>query len=210
MQSVDTSLNDIIHAHQPAHTMYKALKDLHNVSGHDTLRKTWGTFVDLRPEDCKSIQDYIGRFKNTLADLSNAGACLRYKRSSVLKYTPDSNEELMTTAFVQGLHHVVPDWCEARENDLHQGKIWAMDKLVASLNDHIRHSNNSTDLLKSFTAIAKQDEEKRVLTRMANRAKDSSKKTHGGNISSKSTSSTAQNKKGKDGPPVEWCDNVTV
>ena len=112
----------------------------------------------------------------------------------------------MATAFVHGLSRVVPDWCEARENDLRQGNTWVMDNLVASLSDHIRHSNNSTDPVKSFTAIVKQDEEKQVLSRIANRTKDGNNKTHDSNKSNKSTSVTAPNKARNDRPPVTWCD----
>lgn len=197
MSSVDTTLSNTIHSHQSAYTMYKALKDLHNTSDHDNLRRSWGVFTDLRAEDCKSIQDYVGRFKDAHTDLSSAGVTFNYRKPGTAAATKESNEELQSTIFVHGLRRVVPEWCEQRENDLRQGNAWTLDKLVASLSDHLRHSNDSNDPVKSFTTIAKQQEEKRILSRIADRQRTSNNKPL---QSSKSTTKTERQ-------PTAWCDH---
>jgi hypothetical protein len=70
----------------------------------------------------------------------------------------------MIIQFLHGLSKVLPQWVEARNNDLRQGNTWTIDTLIASVEDYIRTTNKEP--VKTFTTISKQAEEKRVLTRL--------------------------------------------
>jgi hypothetical protein len=67
----------------------------------------------------------------------------------------------MVIHMLHGLSKVIPQWVEDRNNDLRQGSLWTIDTLISSIEDHIRYGNE--ELVKTFTTIAKQQEEKRVL-----------------------------------------------
>jgi hypothetical protein len=80
-------------------------------------------------------------------------------------------KELLIIHFLHDLARVLPTWVEAHNNDLRQGHTWSIDTPIASLKDHIRHT--SEEPIKSFLTVAKQAEEKRVLSRINNRGTNS-------------------------------------
>ena len=63
------------------------------------------------------------------------------------------------------------DWVEARNNELRRdaAKRWTLDALIASLEDHIRHTNGEP--VNTFLTLAKKEEEARVLARLKSQNK---------------------------------------
>jgi hypothetical protein len=53
----------------------------------------------------------------------------------------------------------MPDWVEAQNNKLRRDVAtrWTLDALVASLEDHIRHTNGEP--VNTFLTLAKKEEE---------------------------------------------------
>ncbi|KAF2174769.1 hypothetical protein K469DRAFT_463474, partial [Zopfia rhizophila CBS 207.26] len=168
--TVDSALATTIRSCLSAAEMYKTVGELNAVSGHGNLRNVWAAFVDLRADNQKSIRGYMGAFRNALIDVTNQGIILSYKKTmedGTTKIDKDTLEELLVAHFLLGLRRVLPDWVEARENDMRQGKVWTVDLLMASLEDRI--CNEKDDPIKIFIVKAKKEEEDRVNKRVTDR-----------------------------------------
>jgi hypothetical protein len=167
LSSIDKSLTPQVRSATAAYDMYMTLKELNNSSDHANAQLAWIAFVDLRADSCRSVREYIGKFRETINDLATQGISLRWHKPSQLTdagAATNSLEELMVIHMLHGLSKVIPQWVEDRNNDLRQGNLWTIDTLISSVEDHIRHGNE--DPVKAFTTIAKQQEEKRVLQRL--------------------------------------------
>ncbi|KAF1831195.1 hypothetical protein BDW02DRAFT_478706, partial [Decorospora gaudefroyi] len=123
---------------------------------------------DLRAETCTTIRAYIGKFREAINELAVQGITYGWAKPSTPGMSPDSGvSELTIIHFLHGLGRVLPQWVEARNNDLRQGHTWTIDTLIASLEHHIRHTPEEP--IKSFLSVSKQQEEKRVLNRINSR-----------------------------------------
>ncbi|KAG9382449.1 rve domain containing protein [Pyrenophora tritici-repentis] len=149
--------------------MYKALKDLNSNGDYANAALAWTAFIDLRAETQPTVRSYIGKFRETINDITVQGITLGWKKPSAVPGTSADRdiEDLLIIHFLHGLARVLPQWVEARNNDLRQGHTWSIDTLVASLEDHLRHAPDEP--VKTFLSVSKQAEEKRVLTRLNGR-----------------------------------------
>ncbi|KAG9377765.1 rve domain containing protein [Pyrenophora tritici-repentis] len=189
-----------------AHDMYKALKDLNSNGDYANAALAWTAFIDLRAETQPTVRSYIGKFRETINDITVQGITLGWKKPSAVPGTSADRdiEDLLIIHFLHGLARVLPQWVEARNNDLRQGHTWSIDTLVASLEDHLRHAPDEP--VKTFLSVSKQAEEKRVLTRLNGRG-------NGNNSNQNSTSTpsslpTRNNNQQKRTPqPVGMCDH---
>jgi hypothetical protein len=71
LSSIDKALTPQVRGCATANAMYRILKDLNNTSDHTNAASAWHTFIDLRANTCKSIRDYIGKFRKALTELVN-------------------------------------------------------------------------------------------------------------------------------------------
>ncbi|KAG9381533.1 hypothetical protein A1F94_007187 [Pyrenophora tritici-repentis] len=189
-----------------AHDMYKALKDLNSNGDYANAALAWTAFIDLRAETQPTVRSYIGKFRETINDITVQGITLGWKKPSAVPGTSADRdiEDLLIIHFLHGLARVLPQWVEARNNDLRQGHTWSIDTLVASLEDHLRHAPDEP--VKTFLSVSKQAEEKRVLTRLNGRG-------NGNNSNQNSTPTpsslpTRNNNQQKRTPqPVGMCDH---
>lgn len=165
LSSIDKALVAQVRTSSSAHDMYLILKDLNSMSDHSNAARAWSTFLDLRAENCRTVREYIGKFREAINDLIVQGIAIDWVKPNQLLASHNSHiDELMCITMLHGLSKVLPLWVEARNNDLRQGKTWSIDTLIASLEDHIR--NTPEEPVKTFTTIAKQQEEKRVRDRL--------------------------------------------
>jgi hypothetical protein len=179
--------------------MYVTLKDLNNDGDFASAAVAWKAFIDLRAENCPTIRNYIGKFREALNDLTTQGITIGWAKPSVTGATADGGvAELTIIHFLHGLDRVLPQWVEARNNDLRQNHTWTIDTLIALLEDHIRHTTE--DPVKSFITISKQAEETRVLSRRNGRGNNNTPKAAPAAIPA---APTAQNKSKR---PVGYCD----
>ncbi|KAG9386116.1 hypothetical protein A1F94_002866 [Pyrenophora tritici-repentis] len=186
--------------------MYKALKDLNSNGDYANAALAWTAFIDLRAETQPTVRSYIGKFRETINDITVQGITLGWKKPSAVPGTSADRdiEDLLIIHFLHGLARVLPQWVEARNNDLRQGHTWSIDTLVASLEDHLRHAPDEP--VKTFLSVSKQAEEKRVLTRLNGRG-------NGNNSNQNSTPTpsslpTRNNNQQKRTPqPVGMCDH---
>jgi hypothetical protein len=167
LSSVDKALLPQIRNSMKAYDMYLILKELNNSSDHANAAEAWQNFIDLRADTCKTVRDYIGRFRETVNEITQQGISIDWKKKQpALTKTTESTgvEELMVIHLLHGLAKVLPQWVEARRNDLRQGNTWSIDTLISSVEDHIR--NAPDEPVKTFLTVTKQAEEKRVLDRI--------------------------------------------
>jgi hypothetical protein len=167
LSSVDKALLPQIRNSSTAHSMYLVLKELNNSSDYANPATAWQNFIDLRADTCKTVRDYIGRFRETVNDITQQGITIDWKKKSIIKTTETGVEELMVIHLLHGLSKVLPQWVEARNNDLRQGNTWSIDTLTASVEDHL--CNTPEEPVKTFATVIKQAEEKRALARINNR-----------------------------------------
>ncbi|KAI1527942.1 hypothetical protein PtrSN001A_009204 [Pyrenophora tritici-repentis] len=169
LSSIDKPLVAQVRTCPTAHDMYKALKDLNSNGDYANAALAWTAFIDLRAETQPTVRSYIGKFRETINDITVQGITLGWKKPSAVPGTSADRdvEDLLIIHFLHGLARVLPQWVEARNNDLRQGHTWSIDTLVASLEDHLRHAPDEP--VKTFLSVSKQAEEKRVLTRLNGR-----------------------------------------
>ncbi|KAI1558948.1 hypothetical protein PtrEW7m1_012062, partial [Pyrenophora tritici-repentis] len=169
LSSIDKPLVAQVRTCPTAHDMYKALKDLNSNGDYANAALAWTAFIDLRAETQPTVRNYIGKFRETINDITVQGITLGWKKPSAVPGTSADRdvEDLLIIHFLHGLARVLPQWVEARNNDLRQGHTWSVDTLVASLEDHLRHALDEP--VKTFLSVSKQAEEKRVLTRLNGR-----------------------------------------
>ncbi|KAA8621799.1 rve domain-containing protein [Pyrenophora tritici-repentis] len=206
LSSIDKPLVAQVRTCPTAHDMYKALKDLNSNGDYANAALAWTAFIDLRAETQPTVRSYIGKFRETINDITVQGITLGWKKPSAVPGTSADRdiEDLLIIHFLHGLARVLPQWVEARNNDLRQGHTWSIDTLVASLEDHLRHAPDEP--VKTFLSVSKQAEEKRVLTRLNGRG-------NGNNSNQNSTPTpsslpTRNNNQQKRTPqPVGMCDH---
>lgn len=169
LSSIDKALMAQVRKCKTANDMYKALKDLYSNGEYANTAAAWTAFIDCRAENLTTVRAYIGKFRETVHELTVQGITIGWKKPSGALFASMelSLDELLVMHFLFGLSKVLPQWVEARNNDVRQGNNWTVDTLVASLEDHLR--NTAEDPVKAFTTIAKQNEEKRVLSRINSR-----------------------------------------
>jgi hypothetical protein len=161
--------------------MYVTLKDLNNDGDYASAATAWTTFIDLRADTCPSIRNYIGKFCEALNELLAQDIFIGWAKPSVTNSTAQSGiAELTIIHFLHGLDRVLPQWMELCNNNLRQNHTWTIDTLIASLEDHIRHTKEEP--VKSFLTLTKQAEETRVLSRI---------RGHGVNTPNNSTTQAA-------------------
>lgn len=176
LSSIEKSLITQVRTCTSASAMYVTLKDLNNDGDFASAAKAWKAFIDLRAEDCPTVRNYIGKFREALNDLTTQGITIGWAKPSATGATADGGVAVLTIIhFLHGLDRVLPQWVEARNNDLRQNHTWTIDTLIASLEDHIRHTKE--DPVKSFITISKQAEETRVLFRLNGRGNHNTPKT---------------------------------
>jgi hypothetical protein len=73
MSSVDKALLPQIRNSTKAYDMYLVLKELNNSSDHANAAEAWQNFIDLRADTCKTVRDYIGRFRETVNEITQQG-----------------------------------------------------------------------------------------------------------------------------------------
>ncbi|KAF2832567.1 hypothetical protein CC86DRAFT_281053, partial [Ophiobolus disseminans] len=151
-----------------ANAMYRVLKELNDTSNHASAAAAWHAFIDLRADTCKSVRDYIGKFRKAITNLVIQGIVIGWRKPSIMATTTAEAglDELIVIHLLYGLSKVLPQWVEARNNDLRQGNTWTADTLIQSVEDHLRHVNKEP--VKSFITVYKQKEEQRVLSRLNN------------------------------------------
>jgi hypothetical protein len=166
LSSIDKTLAPQVRGCTTAKAMYHVLKDLNNTSDFANAASAWHTFTNLRADTCKSVRDYIGKFREALTELTAQGIVIGWRKPSSASTSAEAGvDELMTIHLLQGLAHVLPAWVEARNNDLRAGHgTWTIDILIQSVEDHIRHVNEEP--VKTFLTISKQQEEQRALARL--------------------------------------------
>ncbi|KAF1934673.1 hypothetical protein EJ02DRAFT_318242, partial [Clathrospora elynae] len=125
LSSVDKALTSQLRSCNTAYGMHTLLNQLNHSSDHANAAIAWASFVDLRADNCTSIRQYLGKFREAIADVTVAGINISWKKP---------------------------------------GQSWTIDALIASVEDHIRHTNQEP--LRTFTTVAKQQEEKRILARV--------------------------------------------
>jgi hypothetical protein len=177
LSSIDNALKPQVRGKATAHDMYTALRELNDNTEYANAAQAWQNFVMLRADQCKTIRAYIGKFREALIDLNTAGISFKWvKPKSTTTIDDNGVNELIVIHFLQGLDAVLPEWVEARNNDLRRDNTWTLDALVASLEDHIRHTNGEP--VNTFLTISKQEEEKRVLARIRSRNSNGDTKTN--------------------------------
>jgi hypothetical protein len=189
LSSNDNALKPQVRGKTNAHDMYTVLRELNNNTEYANASEAWHSFVTLRADQCKSIRAYIGKFREALIDLNTAGISFKWvKPKALITSNENGIDELIVIHFLQGLDAVLPEWVEARNNDLRRDSTWTLDALVASLEDHIRHTNGEP--VNTFLTISKQEEEKRILARIKSRNSYRDNKT---NLAPNATSSGEAN-----------------
>ena len=170
LSSIEKPLVAMIRMCTTAFDMHKTLQDLNSNGDYANAAAAWEAFVDLRADTQPTIRAYIGKFREAINDLTVQSLSIDWQRPLTAGGLVTSRvEELRIIHFLHGLGRVLPQWVEARNNDLRQGQSWTIDTLIASLEDHIRHTPEEP--VKAFLTVAKQAEEKRVLTRLSKNGK---------------------------------------
>jgi hypothetical protein len=172
LSSIDKPLVAQVRMCTTTNDMYKALKDLNSNGDHANAAAAWEAFVNLLADAQPSVRTLIGKFREVVNDLSMQNIFIDWQKPLTTGGALTSRlEELLIIHFLHGLTRVLPTWVEACNNDLRQGHTWSIYTLIALLEDHIRHT--SEEPVKSFLTVAKQDEEKRVLSCINNRGTNS-------------------------------------
>jgi hypothetical protein len=165
LSSIEKPLVTQVRMGTTSNDMYKTLEDLNSNSDYANAANAWTAFVDLRADSQPSIRVFIGKFCETINNLTVQKITLDWLKPLTTGATATSRlEELLIIHFLYGLSCVLPQWVEARNNDLCQGHTWSIDTLIASLEDHICHT--PAELVKAFLTVTKQAEEKRVLSHL--------------------------------------------
>jgi hypothetical protein len=106
LSSIDKSLTSQVRSAAAAYDMYTTLKELNNSSDYANAQLAWVAFIDLRSHSCRSVRDYIGKFRETINDLAIQGLSLRWHKSSQLTdagATTNSLEELLVIRMLHSL-----------------------------------------------------------------------------------------------------------
>ncbi|KAF1347421.1 hypothetical protein EJ07DRAFT_142416 [Lizonia empirigonia] len=169
--SIHESIKPQVRHKATAAVMYNVLKDLNGNTIHANGAIAWHDFVTLRADNCKTIRAYVGKFREALIDLNSQGISFKWTNPDSQTSTMNAVDELIVIHFLQGLEAVMPDWVEARNNKLRRDAAtrWTLDALIASLEDHIRHTNGEP--VNTFLTLAKKEEEARVLARLKSQNK---------------------------------------
>ncbi|PZD22513.1 hypothetical protein A1F96_11068 [Pyrenophora tritici-repentis] len=64
--------------------MYKALKDLNSNGDYANAALAWTAFIDLRAETQPTVRNYIGKFRETINDITVQGITLGWKKPSAV------------------------------------------------------------------------------------------------------------------------------
>ena len=98
ISSIDKSLTPQVRSATVAYDMYITLKELNNSSDHANAQLAWIAFIDLSADSCRSVREYIGKFRETINDLATQGISLQWHKPSQLTdagAVTNSLEELM-------------------------------------------------------------------------------------------------------------------
>ena len=102
-----------------AFDMHKTLQDLNSNGDHANAAAAWEAFVDLRADTQPTISAYIGKFREAINDLTVQSLSIDWQRPLTTGGLVTSRvEELYIIHFLHGLGRVLPQWVEARNNDL--------------------------------------------------------------------------------------------
>lgn len=153
LSSIDKALIPQVRGCDTANAMYRVLKELNNTSDHASAAAAWHAFIDLRADTCKSVRDYIGKFREAITDLATQGIVKGWKKPSIMATTTAEAglDELIVIHLLYGLSKVLQAWIEPRNNDLRQGNTWTVDTLIQSIEDHLRHVNEEP--VKTFASF---------------------------------------------------------
>jgi hypothetical protein len=204
--SIDNALKPQVQGKATAHDMYTAFRELNDNTEYANAAQAWQNFVTLRADQCKTIRAYIGKFQEALIDLNTAGISFKWVMPKSTTTTDNNGVgELIVIHFLQGLDAVLPEWVEARNNDLRRDNTWTLDALVASLEDHIRHTNGEP--VNTFLTISKQEEEKRVLARIKSRNSGDTKTNLAPNATSSGGTGGNNTTPRRPRAPMGYCSN---
>ena len=129
-----------------ANDMYKALKDLNNNGDYPNAALAWQAFVDLRADTQPSVRTFTGKFREAIGDIAVQNITLDWKKPINTGGTLMSRlEELLIIHFLHGLGRVLPQWVEARNNDLRQGQSWSIDSHRVARRPHSSHSRGARE-----------------------------------------------------------------
>ncbi|KAI1544902.1 rve domain containing protein, partial [Pyrenophora tritici-repentis] len=120
MSSIMPTLIPYVRVCDSANAMYTVLKELNTSSDYANASAAWVTFISLRADTCKTVREYISKYREALGELSNNGIKLHWKQPNNVDKS-DAASELMIIHFLNGLSSVLPDWVEARNNDIRKG-----------------------------------------------------------------------------------------
>ncbi|KAF1945553.1 hypothetical protein EJ02DRAFT_314618, partial [Clathrospora elynae] len=80
LSSVDKALKSQLWSCSTAYGMHTVLNQLNHSSDHANAAMAWASFVDLRANNCTSIQQYLGKFREAIADVTVAGITISWKK----------------------------------------------------------------------------------------------------------------------------------
>jgi hypothetical protein len=126
LSSINTALVPQIRDCNLANAMQVILKGLNNTSDYANAATAWAAFIDVRADTCKSIREYNGKFREAISDLAIYGLSIAWLKPSVTTPTTatraDGLGQLLVIYYFYGLEKVLPDWVQAREDDLRMGQ----------------------------------------------------------------------------------------
>ena len=161
LASVDNSLIPMLSTFGTLAEMYDHLWK-YFAAHKGNVRSSWIAFVDLRASDCKSVRQYINKFQEVMTEAIDQGLRVRIQKkdpveegntitaSKLLNRDAAIAPEILLTHFLHRLRDVLPDWVDARYNDIRTGTKWEFDDLIASLEELL--TNEKDDPVKVFHA----------------------------------------------------------
>ncbi|KAH4914581.1 hypothetical protein HBI57_078750 [Parastagonospora nodorum] len=141
LSSIANTLASQVRTCPTAHDMYKALKKLNSNGDHANAALAWIALIDLCAESQPSVRSYIGKFRETINNITVQGISPRWKKPSAVSMATSSErdvEDLLIIHFLHSLDRVLPQW--------------------------------EVEPAKTFISVAKSAEEKRVLSRLKSRS----------------------------------------
>ncbi|EAT80979.2 hypothetical protein SNOG_11271 [Parastagonospora nodorum SN15] len=82
LSSIANTLASQVRTCPTAHDMYKALKKLNSNGDHANAALAWIALIDLCAESQPSVRSYIGKFRETINDITVQGISPRWKKPS--------------------------------------------------------------------------------------------------------------------------------
>jgi hypothetical protein len=71
--------------------MYTALKELNNSGDYYNAASAWAAFVNLRAENCKTVREFLGKFREAVNEIAQQGITIAWKKLSITLTTPVDN-----------------------------------------------------------------------------------------------------------------------